>query len=137
MTDYELVSVFQENLNLIFTILMSYVSIVSAFLVVGYLVAAKLKPSMVGIITGLFTLISFTMIFVMNRVAQTFVAVGNEMRKVTNDGASSLGWHNITHEAEFLSGGIMFAFTSILILTYFGALIFFFHQRREGLSAMR
>ena len=134
MSDYEMVSIFHENLSLIFTVLMSYVSIVSAYLVVGYLVSAKLQPVMVSIITSLFTLFSITLTFIMNRLASTFVGIGQEMRRAASDSTSSLGWHNVTSEPEFLSAGAMFAFTALLILTYLGALVFFFHQRRVGLA---
>ncbi len=136
MTDYEMIYIFQENLNLIFTVLMSYVSIVSAFLVVGHLISAKLNVAMVSVVTGLFTLVSITMTFLMNRLTTTFIGIGGEMRKSVDEGTSSLGWHNITYEPEFLAQGAMVALTSLLILTYVGAIIFFFHQRRVGLQSL-
>ncbi len=136
MTDYEMIYIFQENLNLIFTVLMSYVSIVSTFLVVGHLISAKLNVAMVSVVTGLFTLVSITMTFLMNRLTTTFIGIGGEMRKSVDEGTSSLGWHNITYEPEFLAQGAMVALTSLLILTYVGAIIFFFHQRRVGLQSL-
>ena len=133
MTDYEMIDIFFVNLNLLFTILMSYVSIVSAFLVVGYLVSAKLKPSMVSIIIGLFTLVSFVMTFALNRTAQTILDMAEEIRNAVHNGTSSLGWWNIT-DPEILLQGPMITFTSIMILAYIGAVIFFFHQRGVGLA---
>ena len=133
MTDYEMFYVFQENLNLIFTILMNYISIVFAFLVVGYLVSARLNTSMISIIIGLFTLVSFVMTFALNRTAQTILDIGEEIRNAVHNGTSSLGWHNIT-DPEILIQGPMITFTSIMILAYIGAVIFFFHQRGVGLA---
>ncbi len=90
MTDYEMVYLFQENLNLIFTILMGYVSIVSAFLIVGYLISSNLNSKMSSIVVGLYTMITIPIKFICQRTTDTFVDIGREMRNAVTDVSARL-----------------------------------------------
>jgi len=134
MTDYEMIYTFNDYLNLVFTVLMGYVSIVSAFLIVGYLISSKLDSKMTSIVVGLYTIITIPMVFICQRLTDTFVSIVKEIRKAVNDGASSLGWHNITTEPEFLAQTIIIIIPIVMILAYMASLIFYFHQRRVGLK---
>lgn len=135
MTDYEMAYLFNDNINILITLLMSFSSVVFAFLVAGNIVAHKLKSSMVLLVIALFTIASSILIFLMNRFGNQFANIATLMREAVENGSSSLGWHPITYEPAVLPLFLMVTFQTLMILLYIGALIFFFHQRREGLKS--
>ena len=54
MTDYELLNIFIEFTNTVWTIFATYVSIVFAFIVAAYLVSSRLTPKVVSLVLYLY-----------------------------------------------------------------------------------
>jgi len=137
MTDFEMSYLVLEQVSIAFTVLATYVSIVFAFLVAGYLVAHKLASSMVAILITLFTMISMMVAGIAVRAGRGISGLEEEIRRAVAEGRSSLSW-NASALAD--SGGsamstlIPLIFASIIIIAYIGALWFFFHQRQVGLK---
>ena len=131
MTDYELLSIFIEFINTTWTIFATYVSVVFAFLVAGYLVSKKLSSSIVSTVVTLYTLVAFWSIFALNRnVVAIGAAVAEINRAILEDG-SSLGWLPAIASADFLTPVIPFLVTSLAIVAYLGSIFFFFYQRKR------
>jgi len=135
MTDFEMVYMFSDYMNLIFTVFMGHVSIVFAFLIAGFLVAGRLEKSMVSVVVILFTIAVSISTFIQNRFGGAMIGVAGEMRKAVQRGESTLSWHSVTYEPEVFLSGFMLILSILMILSYLGALIFFFHRRRIALAA--
>jgi len=58
MTDYNLMTSFIDMVALLNQALMNYVSVLFAFLIAGYFIADKLRPSMITLIITLFTAVA-------------------------------------------------------------------------------
>ena len=66
MSDYELVSLFNEHITIVFTVFMGHCSLIFAFLIASFLVAHRLRTSMVAVVILLFTFAIFATTFVQN-----------------------------------------------------------------------
>ena len=132
MTDYEIVSVFNEFVSTTWSIFATYVSIIFAFLVASYLVASKLVPRIVAVVIVLFTLVSFWAVWGLNRTAANLVAsIAEIKRRVQQDGAS-LGWLPATSIPDAMLHAIPFLITTVAVVAFAGSVVFFFHQRKVG-----
>ena len=78
MTDYELVYIFTENLNSLQSAFMNYVAVLFAFLIAAYLIADKLKSSMVFIVVGLFTLMALQQVAPVFGYGSTVAELGSQ-----------------------------------------------------------
>ena len=134
MTDYEMFSVFNEIVTTINTILMDYVAVLFAFLIAAFFVASKLKRSMILVVTSLFTV--FAMYKLYEAVLWSFDL--NRLQGVMGTAIiqsdSSLTWLGFTTLGP---GATMATFLAPLIIVFgfVASLIFFFHQRHQGLKA--
>ena len=81
MTDYEMISAFTAFWNMVWVIFAAYVSITFAFLVVGYLIASKLVSRMVGLVVGLYTLVSLWCMVGINRFVTNAMNLGAEIKR--------------------------------------------------------
>ncbi len=131
MSDFEMAYMFNDYLNLLFTVFMGHVSIVFAFLVAAFLVADRMSKSMVTVVIILFTIGVGVTTTIQNRFGGAMIAMGQEMRQAVADGRSNLGWHSITYEPTIIIEGFMISLTVLMILSYAGALVFFFLQRSK------
>ena len=68
MHEYEAVSVFLEYVNTSIELMLAYVSILSAFLVMSYFAAHKLRSWLAAIVLVLFTLVCLLFILQINLV---------------------------------------------------------------------
>ena len=130
MSDYELYSGFAETWSVIWLIFATYLTVTFAFLVAGYLIANKLKPSMVTLLIVLYSLVSLWCSFAINRWVVTAVRMIREMKRLVANGESTLGWTTMVTTPDIATGAIPFVLLAITIGAYTGSLVFFFHQRR-------
>ncbi len=130
MTDYELFSGFAEVWSVIWLIFATYLTVTFAFLVAGYFVSHNLKPAMVTIIVGLYSLVSLWCTFAINRWVTTAVSMIREVKRAVAEDQSTLGWTTMATTPEFVIGATPIVLLVITVGAYAGAVIFFFHQRR-------
>ena len=87
MTEAELYAAFQGAVSSNSQILFGYISLMTAFLVMSYLVAHKLPPVLASIVVALFSLVSILLIFqsFFNRVdAEQIMAYMLEQKQMGN-----------------------------------------------------
>jgi len=130
MTDFELMTLFYEIENSIQIAFMNYVTIIFAFLLAGFFAADKLNRPMTIVVIVLFTFAAF-------QQAGAYILTWSDQAGLLPDIASrdALQWHSAAKVARV--AGLFFSITYITtaIIGYFGALIFFFHQRHQGLKS--
>ena len=112
---------------------MNYVSILFAFLIAGYFVAERLKPPMIALVIFLFTAVALYIILQLWAIEGAMGVLSTEMAlRVANDGFD-------LPDLEMARGGSAFKFYITegiaTIGGYIAALIFFFHQRHQGLKS--
>ncbi len=133
MTDYELISSFAEYNAMLQTAFTNYVAVLFAFLISAYLIADKLKSGMVPIIVGLFTLVALAQLGSAIGSGYDWAAIGMQIAARATEQTSSVGWHAAATRWGALTISIIrIGLVAILIVSYIGALIFFFHQRHVG-----
>ncbi len=132
MSDFELVYMFTEDVNSLETAFMNFIAMLTAFLVAGYLVADKLKPSMVFIIVTLFTLAVLQQVLNLFAFQGDLTRITQEMLSRVAEGQSGISWHGSTRHPSIIKRFMAFNPMAVTVFGYFGALIFFFHQRHVG-----
>ena len=130
MTDYELLSIFIEFTNTVWTIFATYVSIVFAFIIAAYLVSSRLTPNVVALVLSLYSLVSFWSIWAISQNAYAIAASVGEMKRVVQESDSSLGWVPQTAISDFMLPTLPIVITSLAFVVYVGSIVFFFYQRR-------
>ncbi len=134
MSDYELVYFFMENINALQATFMNYVAVLFAFLIAAYLVAAKLESRMVFVIVGLFTLVALPQTFNIAGHGHDVAALASQIAARAAEDPSALGWHGTATPVLGIVGIpiLRFSVVIVVLLSYIGGLIFFFHQRHVG-----
>ena len=130
MTDSELLMAFVEYGNFSQTLFMNFVTIIFAYLIAGFFVADKLNFKMAVLVTILFSITAFqeaaSMLFAWND------AVGLMPQMQTRE---ALQFHGLVSSGGF-AGTLFYAtYSFVVIVSYIGALTFFFHQRHQGRKA--
>ena len=129
MSEAEVITAFQGYLAQIYTVIFGYVSLLSGFLVMSYLVAHKLTNSMVGIIFALFTAVCVVLIINLQFLRTDFSSLQAYILEQMASGSLDLPWYG---NNPAWAGDILTAL--LLIATvggYVGSLAFFFVQRRS------
>ena len=139
MSDFEMVSTFQESFNAVINLLAIYFSIVFAFTVAGFLAAGKLNRTLATIAIGLFTIAAGFFALFIFVVLRNSVALAQVIIDAVAAGESSLRWLGFTNARNLsvvrpLLETLMFG---LLACSYGGAVFFFLHQRRTTLAANR
>ena len=129
MTDYEVLMAFTDIADSSQDSYMNFVSIVFGFIVAGYLVADKLSQKMTILITILFTFVAFQEAMSAILFLTDYLGLIPEMQ--SREGLQFHGAHDVGH---FFPPVYIAIHIATLILAYVGSIIFFFHQRREGLK---
>ena len=132
MTDYEMLSVFTEFWNIIWVIFATYLSVTFAFLVVGYLVATKLKPMMVSLIVALYSLVALWCTFGINRFVVNAPELSREIKRAVVESESTLGWSAVATTPEFVISAIPIILLVLTVAAYAGSVAFSFHQRKNA-----
>ncbi|MDA1371637.1 MAG: hypothetical protein O2971_12875 [Proteobacteria bacterium] len=131
MTDFELLTIFIEFINTTWTIFATYVSIVFAFLIAGYLVAKNLSAIIVSLVVTLYSLVAFWSVWALNRNVVAISATSREMKEGILSGQSSLGWFPMASAPEYLFVALPALVTLIAVVAYAGSIFFFFYQRKH------
>jgi hypothetical protein len=135
MTDYELANLLVIQVQTMFEVLTTYITIVSGFLVVGYLVAHKLNRSMVAVLVVLFSMASLGCAVGMRSNVAGVSNTGRHLGEAIAAGTAHFGWRFSGARSPAIASTMPLMMQSIFVVAYIGALVFFFHQRRAGLKA--
>jgi len=129
MTDFEVLMAFNEMAINGQDAYMNFVSIVFGFIVAGYLIADKLNRKMTIILTLLFTVVAFQEAMSAMLFLQDQVGLIPEMQT-----RKALQFHGASRVGDFAAPLLIATHVATQILAYVGSMIFFFHQRHEGLK---
>ena len=133
MSDYELIDLLYQNISVLQTVIMNFVAVLFAFLIAGYLVADKLGSRIVLIIVALFTIVALQQALATIGVAHDFVGLIGLLADRASQDSSNLGWHSSTLSIKGVGQPVLhYGPTIVIIFSYIGGLIFFFHQRHLG-----
>ena len=132
MSDFELFMAVNDNWSAVYGVFTIFLSVTFAFLVAGYFIAAELQPGMASVVVALYTMAATVTGLGVERHVTNAIGLAAEVRNAVLGGQSTLGWHSHANEAAFTVQGVHLVYVVLLIITYIGALIFFFHQRHVG-----
>ena len=129
-----MVSLFVETVEALQSAFTNYVAVLSGFLIAGYLIDDKLESRMVVIVITLFTLVVLQQGNIVIGLGHDSASLLGQISTQASDASSNLGWHGGSTELGSGIGRIILRFSAlaVLIFSYIGGLIFFFHQRHIG-----
>ena len=117
--------------------MMSYVSVLFAFLVAAYFAAPHLNRAMTVISIGLFSVFSAIMLFVVNRTLATSFGLAENIRQNATGGDTTLAWHPITSEQINFFAPATPVITGTLVLGMLSCIVFFFLARKRDPNLLR
>jgi hypothetical protein len=128
MSEYELISLFNEFFNTAFARLNDFLLGLFAMLVAGYFAAARLSRAMVVVVAVLYTLFALATIVPALAATYRFVLTAEQIRTVATTPGSGLG---ALVGILPSSGFVMPTMTALLLIAYAGAMVFFFQARKN------
>lgn len=132
MTEYELVSLYEEGSALLGSHIDTYLTILFAVVVAAYLTASKLTNTMVCVAIGLFTEATFLVSFAVYRTSRDLVNLASEIRAVGQESGSSLSFHALSYEPILVMASVPWMMMGLVAVTYGAVIYFFFHVRRNA-----
>lgn len=129
MTDYELAYLIGETAMNVQTMFMNVFSIVSAYLLVAYLLAARLTKTMLIIINTMFVLVMLSMTFTLIRHVAILVDLIEQVHLSAESGGG-LAWHASSRTPLWLAQLMPAGMTFFLCVMTAGSLYFFFHTHK-------
>lgn len=125
MTDYEILSLFSEFGANTQTVFMNYVTVLSAFLIAGFLVADRLSKTMTIVLVALFSVVAF------QQGTALLLHWGDQVGLMADiRGREALGWHGSARVGPLIGALFNITYFVAVIGGYVGALVFFFSRRR-------
>ena len=134
MTEYEIAELFNDMQTAIIAQLSLYVSVMSGFLVMSFLVAHRLSRPMLVVALSLFSWLWYVLLMLSYREMASFVGLMAEMKRF-RDAGKGLDWHNATQTPSFLLEIIPVSWIAFQFVFFAAAVGFFYHCRRVNLKA--
>jgi hypothetical protein len=134
VTEFEMVTVFNDMQLAIVAQLSLYASIMSGFLIMSFLAAHRLSRAMVVIAISLFSWLWYVLLMLSYREMAGFSGLMGEMRKF-KDAGRGLHWHAAAYTPTFLLNIIPTSWIVFQLIFFVAAVGFFFHCRRENTVA--
>lgn len=128
MTEISMATLFNDMQTAIIAQLSLYVSIMSGFLIISFLVAPRLTRPMVAVAISLFTWLWYVLLMLSYREMASFVGLMREMRKFREAG-NGLNWHSAAFTPTFLLDLVPTAWVAFQLIFFAAAVAFFFHCR--------
>ena len=132
MTEFELLTLYDEAGALLGAQVDTYLTILFAFVVVAYLVADKLTKTMMYVAIGLFTEATFLVVFAMFRTCRDIVNLAGEIRALGQDVGSPLSFHALATEPVFVMASVPWMFMGLIFVAYGAVMFLFVHVRSQG-----
>ncbi len=130
MNEAELVAAFQGYLGLTYQVLFGYVSLISGFLVMCYLVADKISSFLASISIVLFSVVSALLVFGIFLSRNDSGKLMEHMRLQSQAGALDLPWLGSNPPWAADVSSVLFLVATIG--GYLACIAYFFYQRRAG-----
>ena len=131
MTDFEIVYLLNDSINMMFSLAVNYTTLIFAFLVASVMAAERMSRGMVVVSVFTYGVISLIMVFQNSRLLVTWSNLAVQIREMAGEPDSNVAWHA-------LKGAPIEALTLspyLLNLTYVVALLgslYFFRECRRG-----
>ena len=130
MTNYELLALAVDTLANLQALFANYMTLLFAFLVTTYLVAARLTRGMSAIALVLFTALAISQIVEMWLVNGDVEGISAQLRARVAAGDDAVAWHGLV--VNHWEGDVITASQLISAIGgYFAAIAFFVHERRH------
>lgn len=133
MTEMGMASLFNDMQTAIIAQLSLYVSVMSGFLIVSFLVAPRLTRPMVVVVISLFTWLWYVLLMLSYREMASYIGLMGEMRKFREAG-KGLAWQSAAYTPAILLDVVPAAWVAFQIIFYAAAVAFFFHCRSRKLT---
>ena len=134
MTEYELVSLLQTQINTIGVEIMDYFTVLTAFLVAGYVAAHRLTLSMSLFVTVMFVVSAlFFVASVMGDYEVTKVMM-SELRRLADTG-TSFRWIHRAQQSPLAADIISDVALIMMLCGILGGVYFFFQSRHHNRAA--
>ncbi len=132
LNEAELIETFQSYVSLLDSQILGFISLLSGFIVLSYLVADKLTSTLIGILIALYTVASGIFIARMAFLRRDFAALHAHILDLQASGAIDVPWfgsnpHWASEVISYLIWGVTFG-------GYLGSVLFFFVQRNRKLN---
>ena len=135
MTDFEIANLFTEYFALMQSQIINYASVLFAFLLAGYLIASKLQRVMATVIVVIFSAFAIDSLMTTWFLGIDVVELQLLMRELVASGSQELTFHAAARDGFNVNlYMITVVRVSTGVLAYFGAIWFFFYQRRLGVE---
>lgn len=133
MTEYEFLSLVQGHVNLGGVILMNYFSILTAYLVAGYLAAHRLTQSMALFVTAAFVTSCAIFMYMLMRNGEALQAIFNQMHALAQAGRG-LAWNPLASRPPNVDV-LCYAALAVMAAGVIGGVYFFFQCRVHNRQA--
>ena len=127
MTEYELVETFYTIAELSDQLILSFTTLLFAFLIASYLVSSRLDSRMVMVVIALYSFMALRYVLVYFNVSDDLVTLSMTINNLRLDPKSSLGWFEIGEGMSYMIIGT----TTAMFLSFLGSVYFFFYTRRR------
>ena len=135
MTDFEMMSLVEAQVNTCLTLMTVHFSVVFAFIVASFMAAGKLSRALAIVAIALFTLVTGFFALLVYGVLADATMLMAVIREAVANGESSLGWVRFAQSGARTETMATIAVV-IVWLSYAGAMYFFMHQRRKPAHAV-
>lgn len=127
MTEYELVETFYTIAELSDQLILSFTTLLFAFLIASYLVSSRLDSRMVMVVIALYSFMALRYVLVYFNVSDDLVTLSMTINNLRLDPKSSLDWFEIGGGMSYMIIGT----TAAMFLSFLGSVYFFFYTRRR------
>ncbi len=127
MTEYELVDTFYTIAELSDQLIVSFISLLFAFLVASYLVSAKLDRQMAALVLVPYSFMALRYIAIYYNVSDDLMTLAVTINELRMQPTSSMGWLEI-------GGGMSIMFfgtAAAMLLSFVASIVFFFYMRKR------
>lgn len=127
MTDYELISLYTEQVSLFFTVITVLTTILFSFLAGMYFIAGRINMALVIVLSALFGVVSFGLVGAVYAAGARAVSLGEQMVMRINAQGSDIAWLFPGVMPDGLPRNFYYFFLIAILL----ALLFVMLRRRE------
>jgi len=130
MTEYQLADLFATWSIIQEETVQRFIGLLFAFLIAAYLVSAKLKPAMVGIVLLLYSYMAIRYVLFYLNIADDIIYLADEIMHLRDQPNSHLIWLSISPNISIL----LYSQAVAMFLSYIASIVFFFYNRRDPVN---
>jgi len=127
MTDFELITLYTEQVSLFFTVITVLTTILFSFLAGMYFIAGRINMALVIVLSALFGVVSFGLVGAVYAAGARAVSLGEQMVARINAPGSEIAWLF----PGVMPDGLPRNFYYFFLIAIFLALLFVMLRRRE------